>query len=142
MQTVRHPLEHQSEAPPPVWQTVGRWVLVLPGAIVGGVAAFWAAKLLNWLGSSRVGNDSWGWHLWTTAFEGLAQGYAFVLAAAWIAPAGKRPVAISMAAVLIFLTGGSAILVLPKREWITLWSMTAVLVGSVVAATQIAKERD
>jgi hypothetical protein len=89
----------------PIWIQVLRWIAILPGAVIGACIITIISGIVMWLGSSRFGGDTWFDLIWRELITNGAGGAAFVYCAAWVAPKGKIPVAITFSSIVLFISG-------------------------------------
>lgn len=124
----------------PLWQTVLRWIAVLPGAVAGMILAGIIFALINWLASSRYGDDTWFFYLWHNGVRAAAEGGAFVWIGAYIAPQGEKVVGIVLAGLILLLSGWSLIYLVHQEEWMNGWRLLATNAAAIWAAYFVFKE--
>lgn len=120
--------------PIPIWASILRWVVLIPGAIIGSIIVLWFTQFTWWFGSSRFGNDSWAYYIGGELMTNGFSGASWVYIAAYIAPRGKIPVAITFAGAALFLTGVVFFSAIVCNDWMTLIGITAFNVGAVVVS--------
>jgi hypothetical protein len=96
----------------PIWIQVLRWIAILPGAVIGACIITIISGIVMWLGFSRFGGDTWFDLIWRGLITNGAGGAAFVYCAAWVAPKGNIPVAITFSSIVLFISGSR----LPSRN--------------------------
>ena len=122
-----------------VWKEVLLWIAFLPAAGLGSTVVFWIANLFVWLGSSYYGDDTWFYHLWREVITNGACGYAFAYCGAYVAPRGKIAVAITLAGLVILISGISVLVSIRDHRWMELLGVASIIGGVVICAVQVAK---
>ena len=125
----------------PIWQTVLRWIAVLPGAVAAMILAGLLFGVINWLGSSRFGDDSWFDYIWQNGMKAAAEGAAFVWFGAYIAPQGKKAIGIILAGLILFISGASFFFVVRHEEWMNGWRLLATNAAAIGMAIHVFNER-
>ena len=123
----------------PLWKEVLLWIAFLPAAIAGSAVVFWTAKLLTWLGSSYYGDDTWLYVLVKHFITNAAYGYSFICCGAFVAPRGKTPVAVTLAGLILLVSGLSVLVSIIDHRWMDLLATAALITGAVVRGIQVAK---
>jgi hypothetical protein len=86
-----------------------RWILVLPGAVIGGLLGRFLYLILNNVGMVyALGIDAKGsfwWNLSESCLGGVALGATTVFVASFISPTHKRKVAIIMVGLILVCAG-------------------------------------
>ena len=107
-----------------------RWIAFLPAAIIAAFIGHFLMRLFSLLGSSRYGDDSWWSYIWSEFLANGAFGAAFVYAGCYVAPSQKKGVGIALAAVLLFLSGAAFFVNLSMKEWMGIWGLIGLNIGS------------
>ena len=123
----------------PIWIQVLRWIAILPGAIIGAGIVNIISGIVMWLGSSRFGDETWFDLIWRQLITNGAYGAAFVFCAAWIAPKGKIPIAITFSAIVLFISGVACVPTIAEKDWLSLVGLVAMNVGSIVISVGITR---
>ena len=116
--------------------SIARWILVLPAAIAGAVAARWFIVLMNRIGMLQAGLDP-SFLLWTVIdryVSGLALGAAFVYCGTAVAPAGRRATAAVLAGFTVSLMGGAFFPSLGSQLYWNSMEILFIVVGAVAVA--------
>lgn len=117
-----------------MWLDLLRWIVLLPGVIIGATIVHAISRLGMWLGSSRFSDDTWFDLIWREVFTNGIYGAAIVTCAFWIAPRGKAIVATVFAGLVLFLSGYLVFYAVAKENWISLVGVTFMNIGSIWSA--------
>lgn len=122
----------------PLWEEIFRWIVVLPGALLGSLIAYWFAMFGWWLMSNRFGDESWFYYLYREIGTNAILGAALVYSAAFIAPRGKIPVAVTFAGIILFFSSIPIFLFIGENEWVSLLGAISLNADAIIVATCIA----
>jgi hypothetical protein len=119
-----------------------RWVLFIPGALVGAVVVHILYMLINRLGMSMywMNPDSLFAKLFLVPAASGLMGASFVYIGTYIAPEKKKLVAVILGGVLLVLSG---FLLFPAIWTVDLWAIVADVamnIGSVIVVLSILHE--
>jgi hypothetical protein len=105
-----------------------RWAAVLPAAIAAALVGPLLVYLYHWLFDSQDPSRFNEW--FTLVAQSFAMGAAFVWAGSYVAPAHQGKVAIGLAAIAIFIMGGTGVLFLQTQQW---WNLSHVVISATAA---------
>jgi len=123
----------------PVWLQAVRWVSTLPAAILGSLIAYWAVRVIMWLGSSRFGDESWFEYFWKEIVSSGLMGAAFVFCAAYVAPRFKRQTSIVFAGILLSISGLLLMVAFSTKQYMSVLATICLNAGAIIAAVAIFK---
>lgn len=113
-----------------------QWVAVVPCAVAGGLAGFWAITLVFRL-SAPMGSDSTRISALGSMFlPFFAQGYGAVLLGGAVAPYWRRGTAITLAVTILVLMAFAAGLYFASQTWVNWVNVAACAIGCVAAVAQ------
>ncbi|MDC0066860.1 serine/threonine protein kinase [Verrucomicrobia bacterium] len=125
----------------PKWKEVTRWVLLLPGVILGAGLIHLITKLVVKMGSNRMGpSDSWFDLIWHNIIFSLAYGYGAIWFAVTIAPRAKKTVAIVFSGLILFLSGYAFFVSIMTKEWMGILEITFINIGSICVTLMTDKD--
>lgn len=125
----------------PVWKQMLRWLAILPGTFLASIIAFCVGQFSTammgraWSGIEFV--DRWVLAFASEGLSCLLAGAVLVLTAAWIAPRGKKPVAIIFAGAFLFLSSPVILLAIANERWPGLFGLVLFNVGTIRAAAAV-----
>ncbi len=124
------------------WKQFLRWVSVLPASLIAGVIAHSIWRLLHLVTAARyIPTDSWLNVIFMEVVSNLVMGFTIVYVAAYIAPRHKRVAAVSMAGLLLIISGVSLLATFLTGKYLTLISIVFLNVGSVVTTLNVFQGR-
>lgn len=111
---------------------VARWIVVLPCAVVGGVAASMLLTFINRVTKSRQGIDPNGFfgRIYVDGVGRAAMGIVIVYLGAKIAPHNKDPVAVVLSGFVRVSAGFLLYPVVLARDWWATYSGLALVLGA------------
>jgi hypothetical protein len=121
----------------PAWLQAIRWIATLPAAIFGSLIAYWAIRLVMWLGSSRFGDESWLEYFWNEIVSSGLMGAAFIFCAAYVAPRFKRQTAIVFAGLLLSLSGLLLVAAFSTEQYMSVLATICMNGGAIITAIAI-----
>lgn len=108
-----------------------RWIVLLPGALVGSWIAYAATKLVIVFGAFFVGQSEGFFTIFYNEFlASFAMGAAFIYSGSYIAPKHKRYTAVTMIGILLMLMGALVLASIWISEYFTLWAVFGHIAGA------------
>ena len=110
-------------------RTILRWIVLLPASLISSVVAWYLVTIGNYLVGGRPGEGilSIGWRGCVEILAGLAFGYVFIYAGAYVAPGHKKHTVYVLSGIGFLLIGACLFAAFMTRNyWAVLSNCSAV----------------
>jgi len=119
-----------------------RWIAFLPTGFLASIVSFYVVYFLNAVTMARyVEPSSMLGQLFSNWLGSCISGAAFVFVATYVVPSNRKRVAIIVAAIILFLSGGAFLIALGGRYYWGMFRYLAFNVGSIAIAYLVAVDQ-
>jgi len=124
-----------------IWQTIFRWIAVLPASILGMILAYGLWRIIHNATAARyIDIDSWLNIVFADVMSNLISGAAFVYIGSKVSPSYQKIVAIVLASLILVMSGTSLFIInFMTKEYLSNIGIISMNIGSIVCCVSVFK---